>query len=183
MYVKLRDRLGKKVNIIHPGEYYITREDELIATLLGSCVAVCLHDEVNCIGAMNHYMLPGRITKSRVTDTDQSRYGINSINTIIRLMLDNGASRNTMTARIFGGGSIIKNMSQDGRSSLIPADNVRVARLIMELEDIPIIGSDVGADYTRKIIFDVHTGKVYLRKMRGEEIKNLVLHRDEQLLA
>lgn len=183
MYIKLRDKLGKKVNIIHPGEFFVTRDDELIATLLGSCVAICLHDPVNRIGAMNHYMLPGRITKSTETDEDSTKYGITSINLIIRLMLEKGASKVNLTARIFGGGSIIKSMSSGINGSMIPADNVRVARLMMEMEDIPIIGSDVGADYTRKIIFDVHTGKVYLRKMRGDEVKNLVLHRDEQLLA
>ena len=183
MYIKLRHKLGKKVNIIHPGEYYVTSDDELIATLLGSCVAICLHDEANLIGAMNHYMLPGRIAKGVEKDEDSAKYGIASINTIIRMMLEKGASRKNLTARIFGGGSIIKSLSSGERLSLIPADNVRVARLMMEMEDIPIIGSDVGADYTRKIIFDVHAGKVYLRKMRGEEISNLVLHRDEQLLA
>ncbi|HPS57242.1 MAG TPA: chemotaxis protein CheD [Spirochaetota bacterium] len=183
MYIKLRNKLGKKINIIHPGEFFVTREDELIATLLGSCVAVCLHDGVNCIGAMNHYMLPGRITKSAADDDSTTKYGIASINTIIRLMLENGASKKNITARIFGGGSIIKSLSSGSNSSMIPADNVRLARLMMEMEDIPIVGSDVGADYTRKIIFDVHTGKVYLRKMRGEEVKNLVLQRDEQLLA
>ena len=183
MYIRLRDKLGKKVNIIHPGEFFVTREDELIGTLLGSCVAVCLHDPVNCIGAMNHFMLPGRIIKNVAGDADSTKYGITSINKIIRLMLEKGASKSNISARIFGGGNIIKSMSAGVNGNLIPADNVRVARLMMEMEDIPILGSDVGADYTRKIIFDVHTGKVYLRKMRGEEVKNLVLHRDEQLLA
>lgn len=183
MYIKLRDKLGKKVNIIHPGEYFVTGEDELIATLLGSCVAVCLHDEANRIGAMNHYMLPGRITRGGSGGEDSTKYGITSINTIIKLMLEKGALKKNITARIFGGGSIIKSMSAGINGSMIPADNVRLARLMMEMEDIPIIGSDVGADFTRKIIFDVCTGKVYLRKMRGEEVKNLVLHRDEQLLA
>ena len=150
MYIKLRDKLGKKLNIIHPGEFFVTRENELIATLLGSCVAVCLHDEVNCVGAMNHYMLPGRITKSVSADEDSTKYGITSINKIIRLMIEKGASKKNMTARIFGGGSIIKRLSENSSSSLIPADNVRVARLMMEMEDIPIIGSDVGADYTEE---------------------------------
>ena len=182
MQVKIRDRLGKKLNIIYPGEYFFTREDELIGTLLGSCVAICLYDEANPMGAMNHYMLPGRIAQGSATDVDVAKYGLNSINTIIRLMLDNGASRKTMTARIFGGGNMLKSMSTDGRISLIPSANVRVARLILEMEDIPIISSDVGEDYTRKIIFDTHTGKVYLRKMKGEDIKNLVYHRDEKFL-
>lgn len=183
MYVKNRDNLGKKLNIIHPGEYYITAADELIGTLLGSCVAVCLHDENHKIGGMNHFMLPGRITKSESKDIDSTKYGIASINRIIQEMLDMGAERKSLTARIFGGGHIIESLSTGERKTMIPADNVRMARLMMEMEDIPIIGMDVGADYTRKIIFDVHSGKVYLRKIKGNEIKNLVLHRDEKLLV
>jgi chemotaxis receptor (MCP) glutamine deamidase CheD len=52
---------------------------------------------------------------------------------------------------------------------------------MLEMEDIPIVGMDVGSDYTRKIIFDVDTGRVYLRKIRGTEISKLVLERDEKL--
>jgi len=182
MYVKFRDGLGKKLNIIQPGEYYATGEDELIGTLLGSCVAVCLHDDVNRIGAMNHYMLPGRLSKSSWGDGDSTKYGIASINIIMKEMLRLGASRAGLTAKIFGGGNILKSIASMKKKTMIPADNVRVARLMMEMEDIPITAMDVGADYTRKIIFDVHSGKVYLRKFKGDDISELVLSRDGMLL-
>lgn len=183
MYVRYRHQLGKKLNIIHPGEIYVTGEDELIGTLLGSCVAVCLHDGEKKIGGMNHFMLPGRVMHNVESTMESGKFGIASINTIIREMLKKGASKSNMSARIFGGGSVIKSLQGINTKSMIPADNVRVARLMMEMEDIPIIGSDVGADYTRKIIFDVHSGRVYLRKIKSGEVSNLVLNRDEKLLA
>lgn len=31
---------------ILPGEYYVSKNDELIATVLGSCVFVCAYDRV-----------------------------------------------------------------------------------------------------------------------------------------
>ena len=43
---------------IMPGEYYVTRNDELIATTLGSCVSACIRDPNTKIGGMNHFMLP-----------------------------------------------------------------------------------------------------------------------------
>jgi len=43
---------------ILPGEYYVTKTDEIIATVLGSCVSVCLRDTKLGIGGMNHFMLP-----------------------------------------------------------------------------------------------------------------------------
>ena len=43
---------------ILPGEYYVTQENELITTVLGSCVSACIRDREMGIGGMNHFMLP-----------------------------------------------------------------------------------------------------------------------------
>ena len=182
MHVNVRHKLGKNLNIIYPGEYYITGEDELIGTLLGSCVSVCLHDPENKIGGMNHFMLPGKISKTDIFTDDNARYGIAAINKIVSEIITRGASRKHLTAKIFGGGNIIKFLNISGKQSLIPSDNVRVAKLFMEIEDIPILGLDVGEDYTRKVIFDVHSGKVYLRKIKGGVVNEIVSKRDEDEL-
>ena len=182
MHVNVRHRIGKNLNIIYPGEYYITGKDELIGTLLGSCVSVCLHDPENKIGGMNHFMLPGKITKADVFSDENARYGISAINKIVSEILNLGASRKNLTAKIFGGGNIIKFLNISGKKSFIPADNVRLAKLFMEIEDIPILGLDVGEDFTRKIIFDVYSGKVYLRKIKGGVVNNIISQRDEQEL-
>lgn len=182
MHVNVRHKLGKNLNIIYPGEYYITAEDELIGTLLGSCVSVCLHDPENKIGGMNHFMLPGKISKNDIFADDNARYGIAAINRIVTEIIARGASRKHLTAKIFGGGNIINFLNISGKQSLIPSDNVRVAKLFMEIEDIPILGLDVGEHYTRKIIFDVHSGKVYLRKIKGGTVNDIVSKRDEDEL-
>lgn len=182
MHVNVRHKLGKNLNIIYPGEYYITGEDELIGTLLGSCVSVCLHDPENKIGGMNHFMLPGKISKNDIFADDNARYGIAAINRIVSEIIARGASRKHLTAKIFGGGNIINFLNISGKQSLIPSDNVRVAKLFMEIEDIPILGLDVGENFTRKIIFDVSTGKVYLRKIKGGTVNEIVSKRDEDEL-
>ena len=43
---------------ILPGEYYVTTHDEIITTVLGSCVSACVWDTVFNVGGMNHFMLP-----------------------------------------------------------------------------------------------------------------------------
>src|ERR671930_2339383 len=43
---------------ILPGEYYVTRSDEAITTVLGSCISACIRDPVANVGGMNHFMLP-----------------------------------------------------------------------------------------------------------------------------
>lgn len=181
MYLRMRHKLGKNLTIIYPGEYYVTNSDELIGTLLGSCVAVCLHDNVKKIGAMNHFMLPGKINERDIPQDDYTRYGLASMIKIIWEMLERGAERENITARVFGGGNIIQSLNTPDRPGNISSNNIRMAKLMLEMEDIPIVGMDVGSDYTRKIIFDVDTGRVYLRKIRGTEISKLVLERDEKL--
>ena len=41
-----------------PGEYYVTTDDMVIMTVLGSCIAACIWDPKVRVGGMNHFMLP-----------------------------------------------------------------------------------------------------------------------------
>lgn len=49
---------GSMTAKVLPGEYYVSRQEELIATVLGSCVSACIRDRRRGIGGMNHFMLP-----------------------------------------------------------------------------------------------------------------------------
>jgi len=43
---------------ILPGEFYVTRDkEEVLVTVLGSCVSACIRDPQMQIGGMNHFML------------------------------------------------------------------------------------------------------------------------------
>jgi chemotaxis protein CheD len=43
---------------ILPGEFYVTKLDERIETVLGSCISACVRDPIAGVGGMNHFMLP-----------------------------------------------------------------------------------------------------------------------------
>src|SRR5215471_1485381 len=64
---------------ILPGEYYVTRSDEAITTVLGSCISACIRDPVANVGGMNHFMLPEDQTAHGARDKDapvlSTRYG------------------------------------------------------------------------------------------------------------
>ena len=49
-------------------------------------------------------------------------------------------------------------------STTIPQENIRLAKLMMEIEDIPITETDTGSNFTRKVLLDVKSGAVYLKK-------------------
>lgn len=179
MYIRNSNRYNKPLKIIHPGEYYVTDRDEMIGTLLGSCVSVCLLDEANGVGGMNHFMLPGRISSVDIFSDRSARYGITAINQLIMSMTEAGASKKNMIAKIFGGGHVL---DITGSTESIPLDNIRVARVMMEFEDISIVTSDVGENYTRKILMDVKSGRVYLKKSARQEVIDNVV-REEQAFA
>lgn len=43
---------------VMPGEFYVSEKDEMLITVLGSCIAACIYDESQHLGGMNHFMLP-----------------------------------------------------------------------------------------------------------------------------
>ncbi|MBP7735238.1 MAG: chemotaxis protein CheD [Spirochaetes bacterium] len=167
MYIRNNTKFGKDIKIIHPGEYYVSGENEIIGTLLGSCVAVCLVDLEKGVAGMNHFMLPGRITTRDIFSDKQAKYGITAINRLLSDMLAMGCKRENIVAKVFGGGHVLESIQS---SSSISDDNVRLANLMMEIEDIPITESDTGSNYTRKLLLDVKTGKVYLKKSTRKDV-------------
>lgn len=168
MYISNNTKFGKDIKIIHPGEYYVSDENELVGTLLGSCVAVCIIDIEQKVAGMNHFMLPGRITARDIFSDKKAKYGITAINKLMSAMQKKGCRKEHLVAKIFGGGHVLDSMKES--SSSISDDNVRLAKLMMEMEDIPITDSDTGGAYTRKLLLDIKTGKVYLKKSTRKDI-------------
>ena len=53
------DAGGKRWHVVQ-GEFAVTDDPEvMLGTILGSCVAACMHDPVARVGGMNHFLLPG----------------------------------------------------------------------------------------------------------------------------
>lgn len=167
MYIRNSQKYGKPIKIIHPGEFYVSDGDEIIGTLLGSCIAVCLHDPERGVSGMNHFMLPGRISGTDIAKDKTAKYGITAINKLITALEKLGADSERLTAKIFGGGEVLDGVIA---SSTIPADNIRLAKVMMEMEDIQIQEIDVGGIFTRKILMDVKTGGVYLKKSTRKDV-------------
>lgn len=154
-------KFGKKVKLIYAGDYYASDVDEVIGTLLGSCISLCLYDEEKGIGGMNHFMLPGKMTSVDIHSPDSAKYGISAIQKLIEQMVEKGATRKNLRAKLFGGGAVL---DIEEKTTAIPDNNIRLARLLMEVEDIPIVEEDTGGKYIRKVYLDVKSGKAYVRK-------------------
>ncbi len=144
-----------------PGEYYVTRSDEMITTVLGSCVSVCIYDPLTKVGGMNHFMLPQNNKNQDMGVLSESfRYGDVAMERLINDLLKIGAAKERMLFKAFGGGQIIRHMTAIGDQ------NVKFLQRFMQMEGYKLSASDFGGPWPRKINFFPQTGKVMLRKLQ-----------------
>jgi chemotaxis protein CheD len=147
---------------ILPGEYYATARPMLIVTVLGSCVAACIRDKVNGIGGMNHFMLPSMTDLSEAsTNKTSARYGIYAMEALINQLLEMGADRNNLEAKVFGGGNLLKSFTVDR----VGERNAAFVRNYLKRERIPIVAEDLLDLYPRKIYFFPNQGTVRVKKL------------------
>ncbi|MDB5642566.1 MAG: cheD [Hyphomicrobiales bacterium] len=133
------------------GEYRISdRPDSVLTTLLGSCVAACIWDPVLKIGGMNHFLLPGE-DDAQIRDSE--RYGVHLMELLVNGLLREGASRQRLQAKLFGGGNMNSALADIG------ARNAIFARGFLRNEGIALLGESLGGDRARKVQFWPTTGR------------------------
>ncbi len=149
---------------ILPGEFYMTRDNVAIATTLGSCVSACIWDEHVGIGGMNHFMLPLTDKEAHEVDwgqrgmaSDATRYGNFAMEHLINMILKSGGRKVNLRAKVFGGGKVLKQMSDIGDK------NIAFVLQYLEDEGIRVEGSDLGSFYPRKILFEPNSGRAFVK--------------------
>ncbi len=150
---------------ILPGEYYVTAENELITTVLGSCISACVRDRESGIGGMNHFMLPETTELkmqqgSNAMIGNATRYGNFAMEHLINTILTNGGKRKNLELKVFGGGKIIPTLSDVGKS------NISFILDYIEQEGLLLLSQDLGDIYPRKVIYFPKTGKVGMKKIQ-----------------
>lgn len=162
---------------ILPGEYYVTKNNEIITTVLGSCVSACMHDVVAGVGGMNHFMLPISTGQGWGSDKDlvstANRYGNFAMEHMINEILKHGGRKQHIEVKIFGGGRIISSMTHIGEM------NIRFVRTYLENEGLRLAGEDVGDIYPRKVIYFPATGRVLVKKLKQLR-NNVIVEREQQ---
>ncbi|MBF0294783.1 MAG: chemotaxis protein CheD [Magnetococcales bacterium] len=140
-----------------PGTLFAQNGVYTITTVLGSCIAVCLWDRFRKEGGMNHYKLP----LWNGDGLPSPKFGNIAIAKLIERMDEMGCLKRNIVAKVFGGGAVIK--SESGLLN-VGERNIEVALDCLAKEGIPIIASDIGGDYSRKIIFNTQEGTILMKK-------------------
>lgn len=153
-----------------PGEFYYTSDDIAIVTVLGSCVAACIRDKITGIGGMNHFMLPSNGDINNPV-SESMRYGTYAMEVLINRLIKDGATRERLEAKVFGGGHVMRNFSQENN---VGSKNAAFVLEYLKTENISLVAQDLNDIYPRKVFFFPKTGKVLVKKLRMHA-ENIVL--------
>lgn len=157
-----------------PGEYYATADAMAISTLLGSCVSVCIYDRLSGVGGMNHFMLPKELingigTRCRAphllpcANPCSSRYGACAMKHLLERLEHLGARRSNLEAKLFGGGRVMAGVTDIG------GQNSAFAIGYLNERGIPVVASDLGDSFPRKLVFFPATGRAYVKRLRKKQ--------------
>ncbi|WP_370675876.1 chemoreceptor glutamine deamidase CheD [Pleomorphomonas sp. PLEO] len=149
-------RRGTQAVRVLPGEAYVTgHTDEMIVTVLGSCVAACVRNPATGFGGLNHFMLPESDSGIWNGASAALRYGNYAMEVLINEVLKSGCRRRDLEIKLFGGADLT-----DG-TTLIGSSNVSFVLDYLKAENLAIASADLGGGYGRRIHYTPSTGVVH----------------------
>jgi chemotaxis protein CheD len=159
-----------------PGEYYVTTANEMLTTVLGSCISACIRETTLGIGGMNHFMLP-QISDQRLNMEGEEvvsramRYGNYAMEHLINIILSRGGKRPNLEVKLFGGGKLMAILGSVGQL------NVDFVLDYIEKESLTLVSSDLGDIYARKVNYFPQSGRVMMKKLRHLH-NDTIIHRE-----
>lgn len=175
---------GQVIAKLLPGDFYVTTYDEVLDTVLGSCVSACIRNSKLGIGGMNHFMLPrpsgnGHDTWETGAAGRATRYGSASMEQLINRILKAGGTRADLEVKIFGGGRVLKTLTDVGDH------NVVFVREFLKQEGLRVTSEDVGDTCPRHVQYFPLTGRVRVRHLtstHGRDVARDVASQEQQFL-
>jgi len=149
-----------------PGEYYVSNEDIVVMTVLGSCISACIWDGKARTGGMNHFMLP-----DGANGDSSGRYGSYAMELLINEMLKLGARRETMQAKIFGGAQVMAGFT----TMNVGERNTQFVLDYLATERIPVVSQDVLDIHPRKVCFFPVSGKALVKRLAHSHPETLAV--------
>jgi chemotaxis protein CheD len=153
-----------------PGEFFVTRAEEVISTVLGSCVATCIRDRGAGVGGINHFMLPFGAGGPPEAAT---RYGCFAVERLINEILKHGGRRPSLEVKVFGGASLIRGLGDIGRA------NVDFIHGYLKGEGLAIAAQDVGGDCARRLRYHPRSGQALIKRLSASDAEGVASRETE----
>ncbi len=156
-----------------PGEFYVTDTDLVITTTQDSCIAACVWDAELRVRGINHFLLPDGGGQAA-----SARYGDLAMDPLITQLLQRGASRAAMKAKVFGGDAVVSASGTNKKIRVMVVDDSALVRslraeIINQQSDMCCVGAAadplIARDMIRDLNPDVITLDVEMPRMDGLE--------------
>jgi chemotaxis protein CheD len=136
----------------------------LMTVGLGSCVAIAIHDPLAKVGGLAHVLLPEAARGATVAN--RARYASTAVPLLIEAMRELGAT-GPFVAKLAGGARLFGPLLS--AANTIGARNVDASRTALAKARVPVVAEDVGGEIGRTVTFDVASGALKVRSVRGSE--------------
>jgi chemotaxis protein CheD len=159
---------------VFPGEFFVTsKSDEVLVTVLGSCVSACIRDHRTGVGGMNHFMLPQSNAGDWAGDSQSTRFGNFAMEKLINELLKAGCSRSSLEIKVFGGGNVTDSQNAIG------TENSKFILRYLEAEGLRCSAQDLGGQLPRRIHYRPATGKV-VRRLLGTGESSVIAREEKE---
>lgn len=155
---------------IGPGELHISVDpEEVIATVLGSCVAACLCDPIARVGGMNHFMLPETQVRGSGSgawggDAGRLRYGDFAMDALVEGILKRGGRRERLEAKLFGAASLGPDRGGVGDS------NARFAEKFLSAAGVLPIVRRLRGSWAQRLMYHPASGRAFMAEFREASV-------------
>ncbi len=158
MNLHAKNGRAERIVTVVQGDFFVTDDpDVVLATVLGSCVSVCLFDAQMGVGGMNHFLLADQ---GDIKSNDL-KYGVNAMELLINKLLAAGGRRQELQAKLFGGARMTEHAQDIGGA------NARFALEFLERERIPCVSQSLGGNKARRVRFYPTTGAAKQLQISG----------------
>lgn len=142
--------------------------DRLMTAGLGSCIGICVYDQILKLAALAHIMLPSSIQAKNAQN--RAKFADTAIVMVVEQLEKNGGVRSRFQAKIAGGAQMFK-FSGDSDIMKIGARNAAAVQENLAKHHIRLVANDTGGNYGRTIVFDPVNGELLIRTIgHGERI-------------
>jgi chemotaxis protein CheD len=143
---------------LHPGQLIVSERPEVVLTILGSCVAVCLWDIRRPIGGVSHFVLPHR------TSEGTTRVAGVAVPRLVEQLLGLGASPRDLRAKLVGGANVV--CPRVGTAPTFGEKNASIARELLREGGVPIVAEHLGGQRGRRLVFETASGAAWVRRLQ-----------------
>jgi chemotaxis protein CheD len=157
---------------LKPGEMRITDRPGIVTTVLGSCVSVTMYNPRLKTGAICHCMMPrwmeGRDSRGKCDEG--FKYVDHSIQYMVDAFRSLGICPREIEVKLFGGADMFSSDDDnDKRHISVGRQNIIEALKVMEEKGLAVQKKDIGGTQSRKLHFYLHTGAVFLKRLKPSE--------------